>query len=383
MSKSSGVIHTTSVSRPQLKSYQVKDKVVPNISQVKFTKKEVEDHHRISSISKKTKSVTACNDSSNSRTSNANAVCAECGKCVFNSDHDACVSRYLKDVNARTKKPQGVPISASKPKRKANKSVATPHKKTVASDTTIQKSKSYFKELYENTNQEWKWWIAKRCPTGYTWTQKPLRTKKIWMPKIRKADESTSISPTIDIVSRITNVLKISNSLGSNMSNVPSSSNSLADCTKHPIHWGLWMHKAHDGQSQSFCVICGEISDNVISLQTKSLELVDKPFGARYYKLKGYGRTRRDEESDLNSQQSTTLVAKGYLRKRGRVLAYLQVCAKVMDETQLQDYASTTTKYRFIAITVTIANLIQPRTTLTDKATYILGIRLKRTDENV
>ncbi|GKB03142.1 retrovirus-related pol polyprotein from transposon TNT 1-94, partial [Tanacetum coccineum] len=183
MSKSSGVIHTTSVSRPQLKSYQVKDKVVPNISQVKFTKKEVEDNHRISSISKKTKSVTACNDSLNSRTSNVNAVCADCGKCVFNSDHDAC--------------------------RKANKSVATPHKKTVASDTTIQKSKSYYKELYENTNQEWKWWIAKRCPTGYTWTQKPLRTKQIWMPKIRKANESTSISPTIDIVSRITNIVQL------------------------------------------------------------------------------------------------------------------------------------------------------------------------------
>ncbi|GJS07580.1 retrovirus-related pol polyprotein from transposon TNT 1-94 [Tanacetum coccineum] len=173
MSKSSGVIHTTSVSRPQLKSYQVKEKVVPNISQVKFTKKVVEDHHRISSISKKTKSVTACNDSSNSRTSNY--------------------------VNARTKKPHVVPISASKPKRKANKSVATPHKKTVASDTTIQKSKSYYKKLYEDTNQEWKWWIAKRCPSGYTWTQKPLRTKKIWMPKIRKDDVSSNISPTIDI----------------------------------------------------------------------------------------------------------------------------------------------------------------------------------------
>ncbi|GJR49073.1 hypothetical protein Tco_1317176 [Tanacetum coccineum] len=56
--------------------------------------------------------------------------------------------------NARTKKPEGMPISASKPKRKMNKSVATPHKKTVASNTTIQKSKSYYKELYENTNQE-------------------------------------------------------------------------------------------------------------------------------------------------------------------------------------------------------------------------------------
>ncbi|GJS39477.1 retrovirus-related pol polyprotein from transposon TNT 1-94 [Tanacetum coccineum] len=203
------VNHTTSVSRPQLKCYQVKDKVVPNNSQVKFKKKEVEDHHRISSISKKTKSVTACNDSSNSRTSNVNAVCAECGKYVFNSNHDACVSRYLNDVNARTKKPNVVPISASKPKRKTNKSVATPHKKTVASDTTIQKSKSYYKELYENTNQEWKWWIAKKCPSGYKWTQKPHRTKKIWMPKIRKEDVSTSISPTIDIVSRITNIVQL------------------------------------------------------------------------------------------------------------------------------------------------------------------------------
>ncbi|GJV61220.1 retrovirus-related pol polyprotein from transposon TNT 1-94 [Tanacetum coccineum] len=143
------------------------------------------------------------------QTSNVNVVCAECGKCVFNSNHDACVSRYLNDVNARTKKPVVVPISASKPKRKANKSVATPHKKTVASDTTIQKSKSYHKELYENTNQEWKWWIAKRCPSGYKWTQKPLRTKKIWMPKIRKEDVSTSISPTIDIVSRITNIVQL------------------------------------------------------------------------------------------------------------------------------------------------------------------------------
>ncbi|GJT58323.1 reverse transcriptase domain-containing protein [Tanacetum coccineum] len=74
---------------------------------------------------------------SKSRTLNVNVVCAECGKCAFNSNHDACVSRNLNDVNDRTKKHKVVPISASKPKRKANKSVATPHKKTVASDTTI------------------------------------------------------------------------------------------------------------------------------------------------------------------------------------------------------------------------------------------------------
>ncbi|GJZ17993.1 retrovirus-related pol polyprotein from transposon TNT 1-94 [Tanacetum coccineum] len=99
--------------------------------------------------------------------------------------------RYLNDVNDRTKKPKVVSISASKPKRKSNKSVVTPHNKIVASDTTIQKSKSYHKELYENTNQEWKWWITKKCPSGYKWTQKPHRTKKKWMPKIRKEDVST------------------------------------------------------------------------------------------------------------------------------------------------------------------------------------------------
>ncbi|GJT48240.1 retrovirus-related pol polyprotein from transposon TNT 1-94 [Tanacetum coccineum] len=93
-----GVTHKTSVNRPQLKSTHMKDKVMHNNSQVKFKKTEVEDHYRISSISNKTKSVTTCNDSLKSRTSNVNAVCATCGKCVFNSTHDACVSKFLNDI---------------------------------------------------------------------------------------------------------------------------------------------------------------------------------------------------------------------------------------------------------------------------------------------
>ncbi|GKC74599.1 retrovirus-related pol polyprotein from transposon TNT 1-94 [Tanacetum coccineum] len=109
----------------------MKDKVMPNNSQVKFKKTEVEDHHRISSISNKTKSVTACNDNLKSRTSNVNVVCATCGKCVFNSNHDAYVSKFLNDVNARTKKPNVVPIITGKPKSQAKKYVATPPKKTI------------------------------------------------------------------------------------------------------------------------------------------------------------------------------------------------------------------------------------------------------------
>nr|GEX49132.1 hypothetical protein [Tanacetum cinerariifolium] len=104
------VIHKTNVSRPQLRSTQIKDKVVSNNSQVKDKKTGVEDHPRIYSISNKTKSVTVCNDSLKSRTSNANAVCATCGKCLVDSDHFACVTKILNDVKARTKKHNVVPI---------------------------------------------------------------------------------------------------------------------------------------------------------------------------------------------------------------------------------------------------------------------------------
>ncbi|GJZ20394.1 hypothetical protein Tco_0556984, partial [Tanacetum coccineum] len=100
----------TNVSRPQPRSNQMKDKVVPNTSQVTFKKIEVEHHPRISSISNQTKSVTACNNSLNSRTSNVNAICATCERCVFNSNHDAYVSKFLNDMNARTKKPNIVQL---------------------------------------------------------------------------------------------------------------------------------------------------------------------------------------------------------------------------------------------------------------------------------
>ncbi|GJX41889.1 retrovirus-related pol polyprotein from transposon TNT 1-94 [Tanacetum coccineum] len=102
--------------------------------------------------------------------------------CVFNSNHDACVSKFLNDVNARTKKPNVVPISTRKPKSQANKSVATPHKKTVASESTTTNSKSYYRMLYKRTSKAWKWWIAQQCPSAYTWVPK---TKRKWVPKVR------------------------------------------------------------------------------------------------------------------------------------------------------------------------------------------------------
>nr|GEX58083.1 integrase, catalytic region, zinc finger, CCHC-type, peptidase aspartic, catalytic [Tanacetum cinerariifolium] len=125
----------------------MKDSVIPNNSQVKLKKTQVEDHPRISSIYNKTKSLTAYNDNLNSKTLNVNTVCATYGKCLVDSDHFACVTKMLNDVNARTKKPDVVHISTRKPKGHANKPVATPHKKKDASKYTTHKPKSYYRML--------------------------------------------------------------------------------------------------------------------------------------------------------------------------------------------------------------------------------------------
>ncbi|GKA06573.1 hypothetical protein Tco_0685797 [Tanacetum coccineum] len=105
-------------------------------------------------------------------------------------------------MNARTKKPNVVPIGDSKPKRKANKSVATTHKKTVASDTTIQKPKSYFKELYENTNKAWKWWI----PTGKLFNSctgtvysEPTHVSIVDIPHIHASKQTLGLSAKLGI----------------------------------------------------------------------------------------------------------------------------------------------------------------------------------------
>ncbi|GJX89975.1 retrovirus-related pol polyprotein from transposon TNT 1-94 [Tanacetum coccineum] len=118
VSFSTGVIPNTSVSRPQLKSNHLEDRVMSNNSQGK--KQEVEDHRRKFKFSNNKTSVTACNDSLNAKTSNVNFVCVTCGKCVLNDNHDLCVLHYINGVNSRTKQPMAMPISTREPKQNVN-----------------------------------------------------------------------------------------------------------------------------------------------------------------------------------------------------------------------------------------------------------------------
>nr|GEV01570.1 integrase, catalytic region, zinc finger, CCHC-type, peptidase aspartic, catalytic [Tanacetum cinerariifolium] len=164
------VIPPTIVSKPQLKSNQMEDRVMLNNSQGK--KQEVKDHHRNVKFSKNKTSVTACNDSLNAKTSNVNFVCVTCEKCVLNDKNDTCVLHSLNGVNSRTKMPMVVPICTREPKRTVNQSVAKPLRRTVASESTNQKPRHTTRKLYKHVSKACSWWYPKFTPPGYKWKPK-------------------------------------------------------------------------------------------------------------------------------------------------------------------------------------------------------------------
>nr|GFC32974.1 hypothetical protein [Tanacetum cinerariifolium] len=116
------VIPTTSVSRPQLKSNPQGVRVMHNNSQGK--KHEVEDHRRSVKLSKNKTSITACNDSLNAKTLNVKSISAMSDKCVLIDKHDMCVL----------------------------KSIAKPYKETVSSESN-KNPRNFNRKLYERVSK--------------------------------------------------------------------------------------------------------------------------------------------------------------------------------------------------------------------------------------
>ncbi|GJU61176.1 integrase, catalytic region, zinc finger, CCHC-type containing protein [Tanacetum coccineum] len=223
MSFSIGVIPTTSVSRPQLNNNQLEDRVMPNNSQGK--KQNVEDHRRNFKFSNIKTSVTMCNDSLNAKTLNVNFVCVTCGKCVLNNNHDLCVLYYINGVNSRTRQPMVVPISTSEPKHNVNQSVATTSKKTVATDSTVKKSRNITRKLYEQVSKTCSWWYPKDTPPGYN-----------WKPKSQIGNVKPNVSMPLGNATRTANILEHKTLRCSTVSNTPLSSNSFTARRDNTTH---------------------------------------------------------------------------------------------------------------------------------------------------
>ncbi|GKB26539.1 hypothetical protein Tco_0865940 [Tanacetum coccineum] len=276
VSFSTGVIPTTSVSRPQLKRNQLEDRVMPNNSQGK--KQEVEDHRMNFKFSNNKTFITACNDSLNAKTSNVNFVCITYGKCVLNDNHDMCVLHYINGVNSRTKMPMVVPISTREPTRTVNQSAATPPKRTVVAESTNQKPRSTIRKQYEQISKTCKWWYCKFTPSGYK-----------WKPKFPIGNVNTNVSMPLGNASRTANILEPMTPRCSTVSNTPLSSNSFVVRRDNSIHHRLWVLKAHDGKSQASKSTSGMTEMPITTAEEKAqrrledakklLEAVEKRFG--------------------------------------------------------------------------------------------------------
>nr|GEV66379.1 integrase, catalytic region, zinc finger, CCHC-type, peptidase aspartic, catalytic [Tanacetum cinerariifolium] len=231
VSFSTGVIPTTSASRPQLKSNSIGDRVMPNNSQGK--KQDVEDNHRNVKFFKNKTSVTACNDSLKAKTLNVNCVCATCGKCVLNEKHDMYVLKSVNSVNSRTKMPIAVPVSTREPKCTVKQSDMKPIRKIVDSESN-QKPRNITRKLYEHVRKACIWWYPKFTPSGYK-----------WKPKSGKENVNLNVSMPLGNASRTANVMDPMTSRRSTVSNNPLSSNFFVARRDCPIHRAVTIKRVY------------------------------------------------------------------------------------------------------------------------------------------
>ncbi|GJT18300.1 integrase, catalytic region, zinc finger, CCHC-type containing protein, partial [Tanacetum coccineum] len=139
-----------------------------------------------------------------------------------------------------TKMPMAVPISTREPKHTVNQYVATPLKRTVASESTNQKPRSKIRKQYEQISKTCKWWYYKITPPRY-----------ICKPKTSTVNVKPNGSMTLGNKSSTTTILEPTTLRKSTISNTPSSSNSFASCRDNSFHHQLWVLKAHDEKSQA------------------------------------------------------------------------------------------------------------------------------------
>nr|GEV03236.1 hypothetical protein [Tanacetum cinerariifolium] len=179
-SRQHGVIPTTSVSRPSLKSNPQGDRVLRSNSHGK--KLKVEEHRRNVMLPKNKTSVTTCNDSLNAKS------------------HDLCVP----------------------------KSVAKPLRKTVGFES-VKKPRNNVRKLHERIGKIYKWSYIKFTPSGY-----------MWKPKSTKENVNSNVSMPLANASRTANVKDNMTFRRSIVSNTPLSSNSFAAHKDCSIHRRLW-----------------------------------------------------------------------------------------------------------------------------------------------
>nr|GEZ92485.1 retrovirus-related Pol polyprotein from transposon TNT 1-94 [Tanacetum cinerariifolium] len=292
-----GVILTTSVSRPQLKSNPQEDRVMHNNSQGK--KHTIEDHRRSVKLSKNKMSVTACNDSLNAKTLNVKSISAMYDKCMLHDKHDM--------------------------------------------------------KLYELVSKTYSWWYPKFTPSGYKWKPKsgkenvntnvsiPLgnasRTANVMDTMTSRTDLYSIILQDTNSPNPICLMAKATSSqlwlwhrrlshLNFDTINLLSKNDIVTMALNHDnlspaIQRQIFFTQADKTvtTSNELDLLFSPMFDELLNGSSKFdqldvWELVDIPLCINVINLKWLWKNKRDEENTV-IQNKSRLVAKGYAQKEG------------------------------------------------------------------
>nr|GEW21985.1 putative ribonuclease H-like domain-containing protein [Tanacetum cinerariifolium] len=112
--------------------------------------------------------------------------------------------------------PMVVPVSTREPKCSVNQSVATPLRRTVASESTNQKPRHTTRKLYEHVSKACSLWYPNFTPPGYK-----------WKPNSQIGNVNLSVSMPLGNASKTANILEPMTHMHSIMSNITLHSNSF------------------------------------------------------------------------------------------------------------------------------------------------------------
>ncbi|GJU53914.1 hypothetical protein Tco_1227628 [Tanacetum coccineum] len=109
-------------------------------SSSRYSSNDIVHNHYLEEAKKKTQE-----HSRNSRnfSDSKHFVCSTCQKCVFNANHDSCVTKFLKEVNSRAKVPSNKTTNRNKPVEqirvvtKPNRQVPTRHRFSIKRISTV------------------------------------------------------------------------------------------------------------------------------------------------------------------------------------------------------------------------------------------------------
>ncbi|GJR57989.1 hypothetical protein Tco_1500151 [Tanacetum coccineum] len=109
-------------------------------SSSRYSSNDIVHNHYLEEAKKKTQE-----HSRNSRnfSDSKHFVCSTCQKCVFNANHDSCVTKFLKEVNSRAKVPSNKTTNRNKPVEqirvatKPNRQIPTGHRFSIKRTSTV------------------------------------------------------------------------------------------------------------------------------------------------------------------------------------------------------------------------------------------------------